>query len=84
MSQWDKLLDKIITLSKDLRFEELRKVMEHYGYTMKYPGSGSSHASFRKSGRSIVTIPNNEPIKRAYIEKVRTVVESEEAENNDA
>lgn len=31
MSKWDKLLRKICTLSKDLRFDALRKVMESYG-----------------------------------------------------
>ncbi len=28
MSKWEKLLAEITTLSKDLRFEELRKVLE--------------------------------------------------------
>ncbi len=28
MSKWDKLLKKITKLSKDLRFDELRKVVE--------------------------------------------------------
>ena len=27
MSKWDKLLTRIYTLSKDLRFDELRKVL---------------------------------------------------------
>ena len=30
MSKWDKLLARICALSKDLRFEELRKVLESY------------------------------------------------------
>ena len=34
MSQWDKLLARICALSKDLRFDELRKVLESYGYQM--------------------------------------------------
>ena len=34
MSQWDKLLARICALSKDLRFDELRKVLESYGYEM--------------------------------------------------
>ena len=41
MSKWDKLLNKIISLSKDVRFEELRKVLESYGYEMNAPKSGS-------------------------------------------
>ena len=28
MSKWDKLLTRIYALSKDLRFDELRKVLE--------------------------------------------------------
>lgn len=31
MSKWEKLLAKINALSKDLRFDELRKVLESYG-----------------------------------------------------
>ena len=31
MSKWDKLLSKILSLSKDARFDELRKVLESYG-----------------------------------------------------
>ena len=47
MSQFDKLLQRIRLLDKNLRFEELQKVLEHYGYTMSGPASGSSHKSFR-------------------------------------
>lgn len=50
MSKWEKLLAKILTLSKDLRFDELRKVLESYGYTMTTPRGGSSHYTFRKAG----------------------------------
>ena len=32
MSKWDKLITRICNLSKDLRFNELRKVLEIYGY----------------------------------------------------
>ena len=34
MSKWDKLLARICALSKDIRFGELRKVLESYGYEM--------------------------------------------------
>ena len=43
MSKWDKLITRICNLSKDLRFDELRKVLESYGYEMNVPRSGSSH-----------------------------------------
>ena len=70
MSKWDKLLRKICTLSKDLRFDELRKVLESYGYEMNAPKGGSSHYTFRKSGCQPITIPKHEPIKKVYVEMV--------------
>ncbi len=82
MSKWDKLLDRILSLSKDLRFEELRKVLESYGYEMQAPNSGSSHYTFRKVGCQPITIPKHEPIKKVYVEMVKQVVESE-AENEE-
>lgn len=59
MSQWDKLIKRIRNLSKDLRFDELRKVLESYGYVMNAPRSGSSHYTFRKIGCVPITIPKH-------------------------
>ena len=78
MSQFDKLLQRIKSLNKDMRFDEVRKVLEAYGYTMSGPGSGSSHRTFRKHGKPPITIPTHEPIKRIYIVLVKEVVENEE------
>lgn len=77
MSKWDKLLAKICSLSKALRFEELCKVLESYGYEMRVPKSGSSHYTFRKEGCQPITIPKHEPIKKVYVELVKQIVESE-------
>ena len=77
MSKWDTLLNKIISLSKDVRFEELRKVLESYGYEMNAPKSGSSHYTFRKEGVHSITIPKHSPIKKVYIAMVKEIVESE-------
>jgi len=84
MSKWDKLLKRICSLSKDLRFEELRKVLESYDYEMQAPRSGSSHYTFRKKGCQPITIPKHEPIKKVYVELVKHVVESEANNNEDA
>ena len=81
MSSWDKLLQRILTLSNDLRFDELRKVLETYGYEMKAPHGGSSHATFRKPDCAPITVPRHEPIKKAYVLLVRDVVESEASNN---
>jgi predicted RNA binding protein YcfA (HicA-like mRNA interferase family) len=77
MTQWDKLLARILLLSGDLRFTELQKVLEAYGYKMHTPKGGSSHCTFRKKGCQPITIPKHEPIKKTYVELVKQVVESE-------
>lgn len=84
MSKWDKLLLRIRNLSKDLRFDELKKVMESYGYIMNAPKGGSSHYTFRKQGCQPITIPKHEPIKRVYVELVKQIVESEERNSENA
>lgn len=84
MSKWDKLLKRICALSKDLRFDELRKVLESYGYVMNAPKGGSSHYTFRKSGWQPITIPKHEPIKKVYVEMVKQIVESEAVNDENA
>lgn len=78
MSRFDKLLERIKSLSKDMRFEELRKVLESYGYTMNAPKGGSSHYTFRKPGKMPITIPKHEPIKKVYVQIVKDVIENGE------
>ena len=84
MSKWDKLLKKICALSIDIRFDELRKVLESYGYVLTAPKSGSSHYTFRKAGCQPITIPKHEPIKKVYVEMVKQIVESEAVNNENA
>lgn len=80
MSKWEKLLQKLKKLSPDLRFAELQKILENYGYTLEAPKSGSSHMSFRKKGKPVITIPKHKPIKKIYIKLAKDVIEREEEE----
>ena len=84
MSRWDKLIKRILSLSNDLRFDELRRILESYGYTMNAPRSGSSHYTFRKDGCAPITIPKHEPIKKVYVLMVKEVIESEVKNNEDS
>ena len=83
VSKWDKLLARICALDKGMRFEELRKVLESYGYEMKRPAGGSSHCTFRKEGHKPITIPAHKPIKVVYVEMVRAVIEESEENSNE-
>lgn len=83
MSRWLKLLERVCSLSNDIRFEELKKILESYGYVMKGTSGGSSHFTFRKQGCAPITIPKHEPIKKTYIIMVKEIIESEEANDNE-
>ena len=83
MSKWDKLLTRICSLSKDLRFDELRKVLESYGYEINAPRSLSSYYTFRKAVFLPITILNHEPILKIYVEMVKQIVESEAKNDED-
>ena len=82
MSQFDKLLQRVSALDNNMRFNELKKVLEKYGYEMKGPSSGSSHMTFRKAGKNPITIPRHDSIKRTYVEKVKEAIEGESGDEN--
>ena len=75
MSTFEKLLQKIKKLDKGMRFDEIKKVLLSYGYSLKFPHGGSSHATFRKDGYNPITIPTHEPIKRIYVIMVKEAIE---------
>ena len=83
MSKWDKLIARIRSLDRGLRFDEIQKVLERYGYRMYRPSGGSSHCTFRNAGHDSITIPAHEPIKLCYIISVRDVIEMEDSYEND-
>lgn len=58
MSKWEKLLMRIQKLPNDLRFQELRRVLESYGYEMRAPKNGSSHYTFRKKDVCLLQFQN--------------------------
>lgn len=78
MSKFDKLLQRIKNLDKNLRFEEVKKVLEAYGYIMTAPNSGSSHYTFRKKGCIPITVPKHKPIKIIYVQMIKSIVEGDE------
>lgn len=80
MSQWDKLINEILKLNKNLRFEDLSKALIKMGYTKGQPRGGSSHYIFRKSGKMPITLPKSTPINKVYIEMIRDAVIEYESE----
>ncbi len=83
MSKWDKLIHKLKSSSAEIRYEELKKILEEYGCEARETSGGSSHITFRKEGCNNITVPRHKKIKKAYIELVRKVVEEEEKNEDD-
>ena len=81
MSRFDKLIERILALDNDLRFEEVAKVLENLGYKRFSPHGGSSHVTFRKEGCRSITIPNHRRIKVVYVKIVKELIEGNSNEN---
>lgn len=75
MTKLNKLINKILTVPKDMRFDEVKKILENYGYIMEQPRGGGSHCTFRKEGCEPITIPKHDSVKWIYVKKVKKVVE---------
>ena len=81
MSKFEKLLQRILRLDQGIRYQEIKKILEYYGYTAKETGGGSSHITFRKSGQRPITVPRHSPIKTVYVEMVRDIVLAQQEED---
>lgn len=77
MSQWDKLIERILTIPVDVQFKELEKVLKRFGYEAYYPNGGSSHCQFRKEGKPTLTIPSHKTVKVVYVRMVKEIIEKE-------
>ena len=80
MSKLDKLIDEILKLNKNLRFEALAKVLIRMGYTQSQPKGGSSHYIFRKHGRSPISLPKSSPMNKVYVQLVKDAIAESECE----
>lgn len=77
MSQLKKLLAKIKNNPKQVRFEELDKILIRAGFQRRQPGGGSSHYVYTK-GRAMIVVPYRQPhIKAVYVERAIRILEGE-------
>ncbi|MCL2638788.1 MAG: toxin HicA [Oscillospiraceae bacterium] len=76
MSKWDKLIEEVLKLNRNLRFGDLAKALIKIGYVQNQPKGGSSHYTFRKVNCVPVTLPKskNTQIDIVYIRKVRDAI----------
>ena len=67
-----KLLKKILQNPKNVRFEDLDKLLKMFGYDVRQPNKGSSHYIYYKANeKRIITVPHKKPfIKSVYIKEI--------------
>lgn len=75
MAKQQKRLEKIRSNPRNVRFEELDRLLIAYGFQRRQPRSGSSHYIYvRESLR--ITIPMNRPhLKEIYVKQVVKLLE---------
>ena len=76
MTKLDKLFSDIVNNPKDVRFEDIDKVLKYYGFECRNPKGGSSHYTyFHSLLPDILTIPKSRPIKAVYVKKAISAIQ---------
>ena len=78
MSKKEKLILAIINNPTNVKFEDLKKILESIGYTAV--NRGGSHYVFTKEGCLSLTIPYKRPVKVIYVKQVIKILEEKEDE----
>jgi predicted RNA binding protein YcfA (HicA-like mRNA interferase family) len=84
MSKRAKLRERIAKNAKNISFEDLRTLLETYGF--KLTRTKGSHHSFvgRVGGRSVLlTVPYRRPLQTIYVKKALALIEQIESETQE-
>lgn len=71
MTKLDKLYAQIVNNPKNVKFENLDKLLKKYGFDCRQPKKGSSHYNYYHHDLpELITIPYAKPIKAIYVKRV--------------
>jgi hypothetical protein len=74
MSKLEKLIEKAVNNPKEVRFEELDKIISTYGFIKRQSRSGTSHYCY-SLGSINFSIPFKKPfVKTIYVERVMKII----------
>ena len=76
MSKKDKLINFIKNNPKNVRFEDLKKILKDIGYVAR--NRSGSHYIFTREYSKPITIPYKRPVKIIYVKQVLRILEEEE------
>lgn len=70
LTKFDKLYAEIVRNPKDVKFEELEKLIIRFGFERRKQRSGTSHFQYTHPDLTeILTIPFARPIKSVYVKE---------------
>ena len=78
MSKKDKLRNHIKNNPTNVKFEDLKKILEDIGYSAI--NRGGSHYVFTKENFTTLCIPYKKPVKVIYVKQVIKIIEEESDE----
>jgi len=74
LSKREKLIEKWRNATDYEEYETVEKLLNYYGYFAK--GIGSSHCTFRKENRMLITVPKeNNRVKPIYLKQIICLLE---------
>ena len=70
MGKKDKLIDKLLKKPPEMRFDEIKKILENAGY--KNVRAKGSHFIFKNSddGKKVIIPTHNNRVKKCYLEEM--------------
>jgi predicted RNA binding protein YcfA (HicA-like mRNA interferase family) len=82
MTRRQKLLQQLRNNPKNVRFEDLDKLMRWYGFECRSP-KGGSHYVYKRKGQCSITVPHNKPIKSTYVREALALIDEYGDEGED-
>ncbi len=79
MSKKEKLIKCIKNNPTNVKFEDLKKILEDIGYSST--NRGGSHYVFTKDNFTTLCIPYKRPVKVIYVKQVIKIIEEEEEDD---
>ena len=78
MGTKEKLIEKLLRKPNDMRFDEIKNVLENEGF--KNARTRGSHFAFKnaKNGKRIIIPTHNNIVKKCYIEEIIKILELED------
>jgi hypothetical protein len=74
VSKFIKLKEKIENNNKNVKFEDIDKLLKAFGFLRRQPGSGSSHYTYSK-GSMRITVPYKKPfVREVYVKQVLDLI----------